>query len=255
MKHEILAPGIEIYQGDCLDVMKGFEDNSMDLVITSPPFNVGVDYDNRGREDDKKPIVKYVEFAKSFMHTLYPLIKDGGRICLEIGGSGRNFPMSWLWQDAAYKAGFRLFSEIGLQHRKTNPCAWGSWMKADSVWTIPNFHMLYVFYKNSEKKKGGETTIDKQEFIEWTRGYWKINWSIGSTKEHPAQFPLDLPRRCIRLFGHKGDVVLDPFLGSGTTGVVCHLNDREFIGIDNSETYYEIAKRRIKKALMQPRLL
>jgi len=246
---------VELILGDCLEVMKGIPDNSVDLVVFSPPYNVGVDYGNKGREADKLPVSEYMDFANSVMDTIYPLVKAGGRVCAEVGGSGRNFPMSFIWQSAAYRSGLSLYSEIGLQHRKTNECAWGSWMKADAVYTIPNFHMLYVFYKETDRKAGGETTIEKREFIDWTRGYWKINWSIGSTKEHPAQFPVELPTRCLKLFGHKGDMVLDCFMGSGTTGIACINEGRDFIGIEMDETYFAIAERRIKEVQMQPRLL
>lgn len=240
--------------GDCMNVMRTIPNDSIDLVITSPPYNVGVDYGNKGKDADKKPLCQYKAFADGVMWLMYPLLKHGGRVCFEIGGSGRDFPLSWVWQDAAYKAGFNLFSEIAMQHRKTNQTAWGSWLKADSVYTVPNFHMLYVFYKGSSKKEGGITTIDKKQFIEWTRGYWQINWSIGSTKEHPAQFPVELPYRCLSLFGHKGDMVLDPFSGSGTTGIACVQNERDYIGIELDEYYYNLSQKRINLIQQQIRM-
>jgi len=250
IKHEKIGDSIEIYLGDCRDILLEIN-QEIDLAIFSPPYNVGVNYDNH---NDKLSIKQYEKFARDTMKSLYPLMRSGGRICVEIGGSGRNFPMTYIWQKAAYTSGLSLFSEIGLQHRKTNPCAWGSWMKADAVWTIPNFHMLYVFYKENSHKIGQETTIEKDEFMEWTRGYWKINWSIGSTKKHPAQFPVEIPTRCLRLFGHKDDLVIDPFMGLGTTGIACHEQERRFIGIDKSEKYYNLAKIRITKKVMQKKL-
>lgn len=250
IKHEKLAEGVEIYLGDCLDVMQDIDD--FDLIVTSPPYNVGIDYADQGYKNDKKPLDEYIEFARSFMRSVK--LVSGGRLCLEIGSSGRNFPMSYLWQDAAYKAGLGLFSEIVLQHRKSNPCAWGSYLKADALYTIPNFHMMYVFYNISERKNGDETTITKDEWMEWTRGLWNVNYSIGSTKAHPAQFPVEFSNRCIRLFGHKGDRVLDPFLGSGTTALSCIDNGRSFVGIELTEKYYELAKKRIKRKLMQPKM-
>ena len=245
---------IDLRLGDCLEIMQTLEDNSVDVVITSPPYNVGVKYEGKKWQDDAKPIVEYKATADKVMDALYPLLRIGGRVCFEIGGSGKNLPLSWLWQDAAYKAGFGLFSEIGIQHRKTNPTAWGSWMKSDNVFTIPNFHMLYVFYKDTATKRNGVTTIEKRQFIEWTRGYWKINYSNGRIKEHPATFPIDIPDRCIRLFGHNQDTILDPFMGSGTTGVACVQTGRNFIGIEIEPKYFEIAEKRIAEAQLQMRM-
>lgn len=240
------------YENILNDSFKYYKKNSFDMVITSPPYNVGVLYEEH---DDDMREKDYREFANNTMRTLADYIKPDGRICLEMGSSGRNFPLGWYWQTAAYEAGLHLFSQIMLEHRKSNECAWGSYLKADAVYTIPNFRELFVFYKDSPRKEGGETTIRKDEWTEWTRGRWKINFSIGSTKLHPAQFPVELPRRCMRLFGHKNDLVLDLFMGTGSTGVACLKEDRRFVGIEKTEMYYKIAKNRLLEIYNQPKLL
>ena len=157
----------QIICGDCLEVMKAFPDESIDLVVTSPPYNVGKDYGS-GREKDKIPFTEYHDFAFAVTKEIKRLLIVGGRFCIEIGGSGRNFPLSWCWQDVAYKSGLGLYSEITIPHRKTNPTAWGSWMKPNNVFTIPNFHLAYVFFKATETKKGEGIDIRKDEFVEWT---------------------------------------------------------------------------------------
>jgi len=188
------------------------------------------------------------------LKNLASLLVDGGRFCIEVGGSGRNLPLSWIWQDASYNNGLGLFSEIVIPHRKTNPTAWGSWLKADNVYTIPNFHMLYVFYKESATKKNGDTEIAKKDFVEWTRGHWNINYTIGKVKGHPASFPVEIPFRCMGLFGHKDDIILDIFLGSGTTGLTCERLNRRWIGIEIEEKYCEISAKRIEKERSQLKL-
>lgn len=234
-----------IYNEDCLEGMKKLDTKSVDLVITSPPYNVGIDY-GEGRQKDKRPFKKYYDFASDVVKEIERLLKIGGRFCIEIGGSGRNFPLSWCWQDAAYKHKLGLYSEITIAHRKTNPTAWGSWLKADNVYTIPNFHMAYVFYKELETKTGNETTITKDEFVEYTRGRWTINYS-GRVTKHPAEFPLEIPLRFMRLFGHKNDIIVDPFIGSGTTAVACRKLGRHYIGFEINPEYCKIAKKRLSR--------
>lgn len=243
---EVWRAMIRLIHGDCREELENLETESVDLVITSPPYNVGVKYADNPSEMDKLPLAEYREFSMDVASKLFRVLKHGGRFCLDIGGSKLDFPLTYLWQEASYCAGFGLFAEIGMEHRKTNQCAWGSWMKSDNVHIIPNFHMLYVFYKGTRTKRGGANEITSEEFVEWTRGYWKLNWSAGSTKDHPAQFPNEFVYRCIRLFGHAGDTVLDPFMGSGTTGVVCRQYNRKFIGIELHKIYFELAKRRIE---------
>jgi len=238
----------KLYHGDCLEIMP--ELPKVDLVVTSPPFNLNINYGDI--VDDNKSNEDYHLFAIETLKKLFPVIQNGGRVCFEIGGSGRNFPMSWWWQDAAYKGGFKLFSEITLSHRKTNACAWGSWMKPDNVYTIPNFHMLYVFFKETATKVGDKTDIARNEFIEWTRGRWSISWA--SHKLHPAPFSTELPYRCVRLFGHCNDLILDPFMGSGTTAVLCERLSRRWICIDLEEKNCEIAAKRIETEASQLKL-
>jgi len=231
-----------LIQGDCTKILPTLDSSNIDLVITSPPYNVGINY-GEGREKDKIPFQDYYNFAFMMTKELHRVLKPSGRFCIEIGGSGRNFPLSWCWQDVAYKSGFGLYSEIFLDHRKTNPTAWGSWLQANNVFTIPNFHVVYVFYNGNESKNGGKTTISPKEFVEWTRGHWKIKYG-GRITDHPAEFPEELPLRFMKLFGHVHDVVLDPFIGSGTTMKVAQDLERSCIGIDISPEYCEMSKKR-----------
>lgn len=241
---------IKIIHGDCIEKIQSMPPKSINLIITSPPYNVGVEYGNKDRRADSLPFKKYIKFANDVMFEIATVMAWGGRACIEIGGSGRNMPLSWTWQNAAYLAGLELFSEITIEHRKTNQTAWGSWLKADNVYTIPNFHMLYVFYKGTATKRGEKTEIDKDEFSEWTRGRWKINWSHPDSKLHPASFPPSLPRRCMRLFGHTDDVILDPFMGSGTTLRAAKDMGRSAIGIEREEKYIKIAEERLAQEVL-----
>ena len=228
--------------------MSEVEDGSVDLVITSPPYNVGIDY-GKGRDADKVDLGDYRLLGEESLKEIWRTQKAGSRFCLEIGGSGRNFPLSWLWQDIAYKQGFNLFAEIILEHRKSNETAWGSWLKPDNVFMIPNFHLLYIFYRDTATKRGDGVDILPEEFKEWTRGRWRIQWERHN--KHPSTFAEELAIRCLKLFGHRSDLVLDPFLGSGTTAWCAKKLNRRCIGYEIEEKYCEIAANRCRQMVME----
>jgi site-specific DNA-methyltransferase (adenine-specific) len=132
-------------------------------------------------------------------------------------------------------------------------------MSASAPYVIAPVELILVLYKDSWKKTNGskQNDITKKEFMDWTNGVWTFN---GQSKKgaggHPAPFPIELPRRCIKLFSYIGDTVLDPFLGSGSTLIAAKLNNRKGVGIDIDENYCNIAVDRIKKEanLMQDSL-
>jgi site-specific DNA-methyltransferase (adenine-specific) len=106
-----------------------------------------------------------------------------------------------------------------------------------------------VFSKGSMRREGekGESTITRDEFLEYTKSIWNFPTESAKKVGHPAPFPVELPYRLIQLYTYQGDVVLDPFCGSGTTCVAAVRTNRHFIGLDNSEKYVELAKKRIRK--------
>jgi site-specific DNA-methyltransferase (adenine-specific) len=107
--------------------------------------------------------------------------------------------------------------------------------------------VIVVLYKEQWKKTSGsrQSDISRQDFMDWTNGVWNFNGESKKRIGHPAPFPVELPRRCIKLFSFLDDLVLDPFLGSGTTLIACALNGRRGIGIEMDARYCELAKRRL----------
>jgi site-specific DNA-methyltransferase (adenine-specific) len=101
----------------------------------------------------------------------------------------------------------------------------------------------------SREKKGKRDTITREEFLEFTKSVWRFPPESAKKVGHPAPFPEELPYRCIQLYTFKGDVVLDPFVGSGTTCVVAAKTGRHFIGIDIEEEYVRIAERRVREVM------
>ena len=107
--------------------------------------------------------------------------------------------------------------------------------------------MIVALYKKEWKKTSGsrKSDITKKEFMEWTNGVWNFSGESKKRVGHPAPFPVELPRRCIKLFSFVGDTILDPFLGSGSTLLACLETGRAGIGVDIDKKYCELAKSRL----------
>jgi site-specific DNA-methyltransferase (adenine-specific) len=227
--------------------------NSIDLIITSPPYNVDVEYE--GYKDDI-PYDKYLEFTEKWLKKAYELLKPDGRMCLNIpldkskGREGEGFQS--IYSDIvslAKKVGLKYFSTIIWNESNiSRRTAWGSFASASAPYIIAPVEMIVLFYKYSWKKlKRGISDITAEQFKEWTLGLWSFPGENPEKIGHPAPFPLELPKRCIKLFSYVEDIVLDPFVGSGTTLVAASLLKRRAIGIDISRKYCEIAKERLIK--------
>jgi site-specific DNA-methyltransferase (adenine-specific) len=241
--------GIQIFQNDFLKVDLSDYKNKVDLVITSPPYNLSVNY---GSIDDALHYEEYLKFTELWLKKTYLLLKDDGRLCLNIPLDKNKNGQKPVYADVvkiAMDIGFKYQSTIVWNEQNiSRRTAWGSWLSASAPYVIAPVEMIVVLYKNSWKKlKKGETTITKEEFIEWTNGVWSFPGESKKKVGHPAPFPIELPRRCIRLFSYKDDLILDPFLGSGTTAVAGLLEGRQVIGVEINPDYVDIAIRRIKE--------
>jgi len=239
---------LKIFNEDVLKT-KAIPDNSIDLIITSPPYNIDIKYNSH---DDKISYNKYLEFSHKWLSRCFDWLKNDGRMCLNIPLDKNKGGQQSVGADLttiAKKIGFNYHSTIiwneGNISRRT---AWGSWLSASAPYVIAPVELIVVLYKDKWKKnnKGG-SDISKEEFIEWTNGLWAFP---GQSKKgaggHPAAFPIELPRRCIKLFSYVGDTILDPFLGSGTTLITSCLNNRKGIGIEIDKDYCDIVIERLK---------
>lgn len=223
-------------------------DNSVDLIVTSPPYNLDMPY---GHYQDKNKWDQYLEFSGNYLNRCYQLLKDDGRLCLNIPlDSNKNGKHSF------YADITRIAQEIGLQYHTTiiwnegnisRRTAWGSFKSASAPFVTTPVEMIVVFYKKQWKKiNKGESDITKEEFIAWTNGLWTFNGESKKRIGHPAPFPLELPRRCIKLFSYVNDTILDPFVGSGTTLLAARELHRNSIGIEIDKSYCELIQERLK---------
>jgi len=121
-------------------------------------------------------------------------------------------------------------------------------MSASAPFVIAPVEVIVVLYKKTwEKTRKGKSDITRDEFIEWTNGVWNFSGESRSRIGHPSPFPVELPKRCMKLFSFVGDTVLDPFLGSGTTLIACLETNRAGIGVEINRNYCELAVRRLQR--------
>jgi len=238
---------IWIYNDDFL-ALNSIENKSIDLVVTSPPYNVDIKYNSH---DDTMSYDDYLSFTRKWLKRCYDFLKDDGRFCLNIPLDKNKGGQQSVCADItiiAKQVGFKYHSTIIWNEQNiSRRTAWGSWLSATAPYVIAPVEVIVVLYKKEWKKTSGnkKSDITKKEFMEWTNGVWNFNGESKKRVGHPAPFPVELPRRCIKLFSFVGDTVLDPFLGSGSTLLACLQTGRVGIGVEIDKKYCELAKRRI----------
>jgi len=225
--------------------MEELENNCVSLTITSPPYNIGKDSDLELSDDEYWKIMEKI-FTETFRVT-----ESGGRIVVNVANLGRKpyIPFSKYFTELLINIGFIMRGEIIWQKSKGANAnfAWGSWLSASNP-VIRDIHeYCLVFSKESLKKSSkGESSLEKEEFMESTLSIWNINPARAKKIGHPAPFPIELPQKFINLYSYKGDLILDPFLGSGTTSVAAKQLNRNYVGYEINKEYIDIANIRLE---------
>ena len=239
--------------GTCIindDVCKPnlFTGEFIDLIVTSPPYNVGIDYDSN---DDTISYEDYLDFSREWIQNCYEWSKPHARFLLNIpldknkgGHRSVGADLTRIAQAVGWQYHATIVWNEGNISRRT---AWGSWMSASAPFVIAPVELIVILYKDSWKKQLGskESDMSRDEFMAWTNGLWTFNGESKKRIGHPAPFPRELPYRCIKLFSYVGDVVFDPFLGSGTTLIEAYNNRRIGVGVEIDGGYCELAQKRI----------
>lgn len=231
---------------DSRNLSEYIKSNTVSLIVTSPPYNVGKEYDNNFKLED------YLDYLDEVWKECFRILRPGGRLCVNIAGIGRK-PFIPLHSDITVRLinlGYFMRGDLIWDKGASvgSSTAWGSWMSATNP-TIRDVHehiLLFSKETNRLNKNGKEPDITRDEFLEYSKSVWRFPTESASAIGHPAPFPEELPARLIKLYTFPGDLVVDPFAGSGTTCVVAKNLERHWLGFDNNPKYIELAKERIE---------
>lgn len=259
-----------IINGDCVKVMSEMPEKSVDLIVTSPPYGVGIEYDTC--EDDLE-FDQYKVFSNNWLREAYRVLKDDGRIALNIpyeinrqDKGGRIFMAAELW-NIMKSIGFGFYGIVDLEEQsphRSKTTAWGSWMSPSAPYIYnPKECIILAYKKHHIKKVKGEpewkavmveqedgkekktyTEEQKKEFIDLVYGQW--NYFADTKSLTKATFSMDIPTKAIKILSYRNDLILDPFAGSATTCVAAETLDRRWIGIELSENYSEVGRKRVQ---------
>jgi site-specific DNA-methyltransferase (adenine-specific) len=226
--------------------MDELPDNCVHLMVTSPPYNTTKEY------DQDLNLEEYLDLLYKVWSETYRVLATGGRACINVANLGRKpyIPLHAYIIEQMLEIGFLMRGEIiwNKASSASPSTAWGSWLSAANPVLRDVHEYILVFSKDSFKRrrKGKESTISRDEFLEWTKSVWTFPAVPARKIGHPAPFPEELPHRLIQLYTFKGDIVLDPFAGSGTTCLAARQDGRRYVGYDTSEEYLQLARQRLE---------
>lgn len=225
--------------------MQEIPDNSLQLMVTSPPYNVSKEY------DADLSLKEYLQLLRNVFNETYRVLVHGGRACVNVANLGRKpyIPLSDHISHMMLEIGFKMRGEIIWAKGASAgiSMAWGSWQSASNPVLRDTHEYILIFSKGTFHRKKGrqENTITKEQFMEWTKSVWTMNSESAHKLKHPAPFPVELPYRLIQLYTFKGDVVLDPFMGSGSTAIAALRSGRKYVGYEVDPEYIRLAEERI----------
>lgn len=239
----------DIYRHSSTD-MNHVPDESVGLAFTSPPYNVGKEY------DEDSDLQSYLSLIEQVGKEVYRVLKPGGRYVINVANLGRKpyIPLHAYFYSIHMNVGFLPMGDIIWQKGKgaNGSCAWGSWKSASAPRLRDLHEYLLVLAKGDfSRTEKGRSDIERDEFLNATLSIWEIHPESAKRIGHPAPFPLALAERVIRLYSFVDDVILDPFAGSGTTCLAAHLADRDYVGYEIVEEYCQLSERRIRHAAEQ----
>lgn len=219
-----------------------------ELVVTSPPYNVGKDYSDHA---DAVPLGEWEQLVTRVLGAAWGRLVEGGRLAVNVQhGVGRApmVPLSHHVEAIGHSLAGSLYRGAIVWHKgPVNTTAWGSWLSPSDPVLRGTYELVHVWSKGSLRREGGVGDLSEREFTEATLDVWHIS-ADRSDWGHPATFPVALAERLVRLYSWPGDRVLDPFAGTGSSGVAAVRWGRSWTGVEVSQEYCRIARQRLTKA-------
>lgn len=244
--------------GKSSEAMNDIPDNSVHLMVTSPPYNVGKEY------DEDLTLAEYLAFLGRVWSEVYRVIVPGGRVCINVANLGRRpyVPLNASISAQLIDLGFLMRGEIIWQKGSSagSSTAWGSWMSPSNPTLRDTHEYILVFSKAAlgrKEVKERRATITKEQFLEYTKSVWSFTAESARRVGHPAPYPVELPYRLIQLYTYEGEIVLDPFMGSGQTAIAALQSNRHYVGYEIEPAYASLCEKRIKEFVnteLAPRL-
>jgi DNA modification methylase len=245
--------------------MRELDDKCVALVVTSPPYYAGKAYEQElGEKGVPASYLEYLDMLRDVFAECTRVLEPGGRIAVNVANLGRR-PYRSLSADviSILQNDLKLLlrGEIVWQKAKgaAGNCAWGSFQSASNPTLRDVTERIVVASKGRPDRAVARAkrevlglpfvdTIGREEFMESTLDVWHVRPERATRVKHPAPFPVELPERLIHLYTYLGDVVLDPFLGSGSTAVAAKRTGRRYVGYDTDPDYVAIAEDRVAAA-------
>lgn len=256
MKPYFHIPRFRLYLGDCLEVMKTFDENSVDMIFADPPYNLSnggftvhngkMVSVNKGDWDVSRGLAADFDFHKSWLDSCRRILKPGGTIW--VSGTYHSIYQTGF---AMQSLGYHILNEIAWFKPNASPnlsCRFFTASHETIIWARKEKNAKHTF--NYEMMKEGDWNEDA---LKKPNTQMRSVWSIGTPKpsekrfgKHPTQKPLDLLRRVVLASTNPGNTILDPFSGGGTTGIAAYLHGRNYIGIDKQEDFNKLARLRVE---------
>ena len=254
----------KIIKKDCIKGIKSIDDNSIDLIITSPPYYDIKDYQVEEQIGFGQTYEKYLESMDIVIREYYRVLKPGCRFALNIGDkflrASEHGKFSILPIGADFvNIGIKYLDFMGsiIWHKITNTKTTGGCSLMESMYYPKNGHItleyeyIHIFKKDGKSKMPSKeikekSKLEKDERLKWFRGVWN-DVHPAKLDQHCAAFPVELPYRLIKMYSFYDELVLDPFMGAGTTAVAAKQLGRNYLGFELNSEYIEIANNRLKE--------
>lgn len=234
----------KIFNEDCHQTMRNrMADNSIDLIVTSPPY-----YNARPEYAEYSSYEEYHATMMYLLREMRRVLKPNGRICVNVpDGYGRSdyIPIYSDFVEGLKFLKFKLRGSIVWYkgNNAVDKTSWGSWCSSSNPSLIDVHEMIIIAHKDDPSIENKGQTIESKRFMDSVKSVWQIN--PETNRDHPAPYPVELPYRLIELYSNKGDIVYDPFMGSGTTAIAAMMLNRNCVGSERDEGYYKYALGRI----------